>query len=92
MTVWKGGIFYKSAIALAGNTINLTDVFELMEDQNYTVNITFDVVDEKNVKQSSINFGRYSHNILFLFYKSFMQTLMECGQLMSLILMKTLYI
>ena len=37
VTLLKGGMIDNSTSILASNTISLPNVFELMEDQNYTV-------------------------------------------------------
>ena len=92
VTLLKGGMFDNSTSTLANNTISLPNVFELMEDQNYTVNVSYEYIEETNVIQISIDFGMF--NLMFnpIVYFVFFQTLMECSHLMSLILVKTLYI
>ena len=61
-TLLKGGMFDNSISTLASNTISLTNVFELMEDQNYTVNVTFSVFQEDNVIQNCTHFGKFDLN------------------------------
>ena len=51
-------MFDNSTSTLASSTISLTNVFVLMEDQNYTINISFSVSEIKNVIQNFISFGK----------------------------------
>ena len=61
MTLLKGGIFDNSTSTLASNTsVNLTNVFELMEDQNYIVNMSFSVFEVENLIHNFTSFGRLS--------------------------------
>ena len=60
MTLLKGGMFDNSISTLASSAINLTNVFELMEDQDYTVNITFSVFKVKNVIQNITSYGKFN--------------------------------
>ena len=62
VTLLKGGMFDNSTSTLANNTISLTNVFELMEDQNYTVNISFSLFDEENVIENIVEFGKLNLN------------------------------
>ncbi len=63
MTLLKGGMFENSTIIPANNTISLPNVFELMEDQNYTVSVSFSVYEEEHVIQNFTNFGKF--NVMF---------------------------
>ena len=63
MTLLKGGMFDSSTSILARNTVSLNNVFELMEDQNYTVNIYYAYFEETNVIQNFTNFGMF--NLIF---------------------------
>ena len=53
-------MFDNLASILASNTINLTNIFELMEDQNYTVDLTFSVFKFENVMQKFASFGKFN--------------------------------
>ena len=92
VTLLKGGMIDNSTSILANNTISLTNVFDLLEDQNYTVNVSYEYIEETNMIHNSTEFGMF--NLMFnpIVYFVFFQTLMECSHLMSLILVKTLYI
>ncbi len=92
VTLLKGGMFDYSTSTLASNTISLPHVFELMEDQNYTVNVSYAYIEQTNVIQNFRHFGKFNLFFSILFNFVFFQTLMECSHLMSLILVKTLYI
>ena len=63
MTLLKGGIFDNSTSTLANNTISLINVFELLEDQNYTVNVLYVYFEETNVIHNSTDFGML--NLMF---------------------------
>ena len=60
VTLLKGGMIDNSTSTLARNTISLTNVFELMEDQNYTVNVSYDYIEETNVIQNFTDFGMFN--------------------------------
>ena len=62
MTLLKGGMFDYSTSRQASNTISLTNVFELMEDQNYSVDITFSVFKVENVIQNFTSFSKFNLN------------------------------
>ena len=64
VTLLKGGMIDNSTSTLASNTISLTNVFELMEDQNYTVNVSYAYIEETNVIQNFTNFGMF--NLMFI--------------------------
>ena len=70
MALLKGGMFDNSTSALASNTISLTNVFELMEDQNYTVNVSFSVFDVQNVIHNFTSFGEFN-SLKLLFINAF---------------------
>ena len=59
MTV-KGGMIDNSTSTLASNTISLTNVFKLLEDQNYTINVFLSVFEEENVIEYIKNFSRFN--------------------------------
>ena len=63
MTLVKGGMFENSTIIPASKTISLPNVFELMEDQNYTVDVSFSVYEEEHVIQNFTNFCMF--NVMF---------------------------
>ena len=63
VTLLKGGLFDNSTSTLANNTISLTNVFELVEDQNYTVNVSYEYIEETNVIKNSTDFGKF--NLMF---------------------------
>ena len=60
MTLLKGGMIDNSISTLASNTINLTNVFELMEDQNYTVEVNFSVFKVENEIQNFTSFSKFN--------------------------------
>ena len=60
MTLLKGGMIDNSISILASNTINLTNVFELMEDQNYTVEVNFSVFKVENEIQNFTSFSKFN--------------------------------
>ena len=59
MTV-KGGMIDNSTSTLASNTISLTNMFKLLEDQNYTINVFLSVFEEENVIEYIKNFSRFN--------------------------------
>ncbi len=61
VTLLKDGMLENltSTVALASSTISLTNVFELKEDQNYIVNVSFSYFEETNVLESMKAFGKY---------------------------------
>ena len=63
MTLLKGGMIDNSISTLASNTISLTNVFVLMEDQNYTVNVSFAYFEETNVIHSFTSFGKFNFKL-----------------------------
>ncbi len=60
VTLLKGGMFDNSTSALASSTISVPNVFELMEDQNYTVYVSFAYFEKTNVIQNFTSFGTFS--------------------------------
>ena len=66
MTLLKNEMFDNSTSTLASNTISLTDVFELMEDQNYSVGISFGYFEETNVIRSFEDFGKFKSLFFFV--------------------------
>ena len=63
MTLLKGGMIDYSTSILASKTVSLINVFELMEDQNYTVNVSYVYIEETNVIQNFTDFGMF--NLMF---------------------------
>ena len=63
VTLLKGGMIDNSTSTLASNTISLPNVFELMEDQKYTVNVSYEYIEETNVIHDSTDFGMF--NLMF---------------------------
>ena len=63
VTLLKGGMIDNSTSTLANNTISLPNVFELIEDQNYTVNGSYEYIEETNVIQNFTNFSKF--NLMF---------------------------
>ena len=63
VTLLKGGMIDNSTSTLASNTISLTNVFELTEDQNYTVNVSYAYFEKTNVIQNFTDFGMF--NLMF---------------------------
>ena len=59
MTV-KGGMIDNSTSTLASNTISLTNMFKLLEDQNYTINVFLSVFEEENVIEYIKHFSRFN--------------------------------
>ena len=53
-------MFDQSTSTLASNTISLTDMFELVENQNYTVDVFLSVFEEENVIEYIKIFSRFN--------------------------------
>ena len=59
MTLFKGGIIDNTTSTLvASDTVTLSNVFELMENQNYTVIVSFGVFEEHNIVQNVTSFSK----------------------------------
>ncbi len=74
VTLSKGGMLEKSTSTLASKNISLTNVFaELMEDQNYTIDLFFSVFRKENVVGNFSNFGTvlFNYSVFVLFFSSF---------------------
>ena len=83
MTLLKGEMFDKFTSVLASNTINLTNAFEVVEDQNYTLNVSFSLFEEKNVIQNFTHFGKFTElniscNYLLLFFRHLWSAVTRC--------------
>ena len=72
VTLLKGGMFDDSTSTLASNTISLPNVFELMEDQNYTINVSYEYIEETNVIQNFTNFGMFNLMLNLIVYLLFL--------------------
>ena len=59
MTLFKGGIIDNTTSTLvASDTVTLSNVFELMEDQNYTVIVSFGYFEMSNIIETEHGFGK----------------------------------
>ena len=68
MTLLKGGMFDNSTSTIASKNISLINVFELMEDHNYTIDAFFSVFRKENIVENFSNFGTVIRSIIIVYF------------------------
>ena len=83
MTLFKGGIIDNTTSTLIANdTVTLSNVFELMEDQNYTVIVSFGYLEASNIIETEHVFGMFDVKKTFInntiFHRHIWCSVTEC--------------
>ena len=59
VTLFKGGIIDNiTSTLIASDTVTLSNVFELMEKQNYTVIVSFGIYEESKIVRNATSFRK----------------------------------